>query len=374
MPKHLCSLKMKKTSGYYIGLMSGTSLDGVDAAIIQTAPTIKMIGAIAHDFPVALRQKLADLCSSGENEIERMGLADVALGHFYADCVNSLLEKYAIAANSVCAIGCHGQTIRHRPGQNGFSLQIGNADILSSKTSISVVNNFRNKDMALGGQGAPLVPAFHAAAFGQENTTRVIINIGGMANISVLNGAKINNGYDTGPGNILLDSWHMQHQKAPYDQDGNWGAKGSINNALLSALLDDEYFSRLPPKSTGREHFNSAWLEQHLRGDEKPVDVQATLVELTAMSIAAEVLKHHPDDVFVCGGGFRNTFLMTRLQAHLGNLKCQGTDALGIHPDWVEACAFAWLACARINQISGNAPAVTGAEKEAVLGAVYLPN
>lgn len=365
---------MKTTNTYYIGLMSGTSLDGVDATILQTAPTIKMIGAIAHDFPAELRQQLADLCSSGDNEIERMGRADVALGHFYANCVSSLLEKYAIPADSIRAIGCHGQTIRHRPGQNGFSLQIGSADILSTKTSIPVVNNFRNKDMALSGQGAPLVPAFHAAVFGQENITRVIINIGGMANISVLNGAKIRNGYDTGPGNILLDSWHMQHKKTPYDQDGNWGAQGTIDNALLSALLDDEYFSRQPPKSTGREHFHSAWLNQRLRGHENPVDVQATLIELTAISIASEALKHLPNEVFVCGGGFRNTFLMTRLRAHLGNLKCQGTDALGIHPDWVEACAFAWLAYARINQIPGNAPAVTGAEKEAVLGALYLPN
>lgn len=365
---------MKAISTHYIGLMSGTSLDGVDAVIIQTAPAFKMIGAAAQDFPAALRQQLVDLCSPGENEIERMGIADIALGHFYAECVNSLLAKYKIPASSVSAIGCHGQTIRHRPGKDGFSLQIGSADILSSRTSITVVNNFRNKDMALGGQGAPLVPAFHAAVFGQKNGTRVIINIGGMANISILNGSKISSGYDTGPGNILLDSWNMQHQRTPYDNDGSWGAKGLVNDALLTALLKDEYFSRLPPKSTGREYFNTDWLNQHLHGDEKPVDVQATLVELTAMSIASDALKHHPNEVFVCGGGFRNSFLMTRLRAHLGDVECQGTDALGIHPDWVEACAFAWLAYARINQKPGNAPSVTGANAEAILGAVYLAN
>ena len=181
--------------------MSATSLDGVDAARIQTSPSIKMIGAVAQEFPTALRQKLFDLCSPGDNEIDRMGLADVALGHFYAECVNALLEKYSIDSSSVRAIGCHGQTIRHRPGKNGFSLQIGSADILSSKTYIAVITNFRNTDMAFGGQGAPLVPAFHAAVFGKENTNRAIINIGGMANISVLEGSEINTGYDTGPGN-----------------------------------------------------------------------------------------------------------------------------------------------------------------------------
>lgn len=364
---------MSKTNHLYVGLMSGTSLDGIDAVLIRTFPEIELLENFFQPFPKALHTSLIELCIPGGNEIEKLGVADRELGELYAEATLSLLKKANVNADAVSAIGCHGQTIRHRPGERGFSLQIGSADILSARTNIPVVNNFRNHDMALGGQGAPLVPAFHAAVFGSESVRRAIVNIGGMANISVVSGKDVLLGFDTGPGNILMDGWHQKYRGTQFDHNGEWAASGTPIASLLDSFLRDEYFHLPAPKSTGREHFNDDWLAFHLAGDENPEDIQATLLELTAQSIASEIKKQNVDQCFICGGGAHNSTLMMRLQFYLGDTKVSSTIELGIHPDWVEACAFAWLAYARLHGIPGNAPVVTGASRATVLGALYLP-
>jgi len=273
----------------------------------------------------------------------------------------------------MAALCCHGRTVGHRPVESGFSVQIGSADVIATRTGIAVVNNFRNRDMVLGGQGAPLVPAFHADVFGIEGERRVIVNIGGMANLSLLDGKKVSGGFDTGPGNILLDVWNAKYQQQHFDRNGDWAAQGSVIASLLDDLLADPYFHFSGPKSTGREYFNLAWLQRHLAGDELPVDIQATLAELTATTLANDINAFCPDSIYICGGGAHNGYLMQRLQALVGSTPIAPTDALGIDADWVEACAFAWLARARLKGLCGNAPSVTGASKPAVLGALYLP-
>lgn len=357
----------------YIGLMSGTSLDGVDAVLVRFEPTLTILATHFSPFPEQLRTQLLELCDPGENEIERLGLADRRLADCYADACTQLLSNAGIDATQVAAIGCHGQTIRHRPGAEGFSIQIGSADRLATRTGIPVVNNFRNRDMVLGGQGAPLVPAFHAHAFGEDKRRRAVVNIGGMANITVLQGRTVETGFDTGPGNVLMDSWHARHRDAHYDRNGEWAAGGTVIGSLLATWLSDPYFRQAPPKSTGREYFNMRWLTQALAGDESAQDIQATLAELTAETICSAVKASDASDLFICGGGAHNHFLMTQLRNRLAPLECSSTDALGVSPDWVEACAFAWLAHARLHGIPGNAPSVTGASRPAVLGALYLP-
>lgn len=364
---------MSSADTLFAGLMSGTSLDGVDAVLMDFSNTPRVIGTHFHAYPETLRQSLAALCSNGDNEIDRAGELDLTLGKLYADCINALLADNGVNAESVAAIGCHGQTIRHRPGDNGFSVQIGSADVLAAHTGIAVVNNFRNRDMVLGGQGAPLVPAFHADLFGTPGAQRAIVNIGGMANISLLDGKNIIAGYDTGPGNILLDSWYARYQSGHYDHGGTWAAQGSAIPSLLDDLLADPYFHQRGPKSTGREHFNLAWLQRHLAGDESAEDIQATLLELTAVTLQRELAASAATSIYVCGGGAHNQTLMSRLQALCAPATVTDTCALGIDPDWVEACAFAWLARARLQGVPGSVPCVTGARKAAVLGALYLP-
>ncbi|MDF1779898.1 MAG: anhydro-N-acetylmuramic acid kinase [Alcanivoracaceae bacterium] len=364
---------MSKTNPLYIGLMSGTSLDGIDAVLIRTSPNVELIETFFQPFPEPLHTSLLELCAPGENEIDKLGIADNKLGELYAETTLALLNKANVNADTISAIGCHGQTIRHRPGSQGFSLQIGSADVLSARTNIPVVSNFRNHDMALGGQGAPLVPAFHADVFGSEKVRRAIVNIGGMANISIIDGKDVLLGFDTGPGNILMDGWHHKYRDEKFDRNGEWAASGTPIASLLDSFLQDDYFHLPAPKSTGREYFNDNWLAQHLAGDESREDIQATLLELTAQSIASEIKKQHVGQCFICGGGAHNAALMMRLQFHLGDIKCSSTEELGIHPDWVEACAFAWLAHARLQGIPGNAPVVTGASRAAILGALYLP-
>ena len=364
---------MKNSEAFYIGLMSGTSLDGVDAVLMQCAPTLEILGTHFQPFPESLHQQLLTLCSPGDNEIDLLGIADRQLGEVYADAVQSLLAATGRTPADITAIGSHGQTIRHRPGQQGFSMQIGSADVLATRTGICVVNNFRNRDMVLGGQGAPLVPVFHCHAFADANERRAIVNIGGMANITVLNGDQVELGYDTGPGNVLMDAWSQRYQHKPCDTNGDWARTGEVIPSLLDELLADDYFHRPAPKSTGREQFNESWLAHHLAGDDQPVDIPCTLAELTASSIARDVRNNNVERVYVCGGGAHNGWLMARLQALLSEIPCTSTDSLGIAPDWVEACAFAWLAHARLHAIPGTAPSGTGAQRPAVLGAVYLP-
>lgn len=358
----------------YIGLMSGTSLDAIDAALIEIHDGHIQVRE-THSSPIedALHRELLALCQPGDNEIDRMGSADRMLGRLFARSVEQLLDKSGLDAASIRAIGSHGQTIRHRPqGPNGFSLQIGDPNTIRHLTGITTVSDFRRMDIAAGGQGAPLVPAFHRAAFYCDSRQRSIVNIGGMANITLLYPDRTE-GFDCGPGNVLMDHWIAQHRGQRYDSDGQWAASGKVLKPLLAALLGDAYFSTPAPKSTGRERFNAHWLEQKLPSAYHPQDVQATLLELTAQSIAEAVRSHSGEDsaVYLCGGGAHNGALQQRLAELLAPRTLDCTDQLGIAADWVEAAAFAWLAHQALCAQTGNCPQVTGACQEEILGAVY---
>lgn len=369
MPAHL--LPTTAADGLYVGLMSGTSLDAVDAVLLQCGKEIRLQASHSQPIPSTLRTEILALCQSGENEIDRAGAAHIALGHLFADTTLTLLESAGVAASEIRAIGSHGQTIRHRPGGEGFTVQIGSADVLAVRTGIAVVSDFRNRDMVLGGQGAPLVPTFHQAMWGHQPRC-AIVNIGGMANITWLDNGEIISGFDTGPGNVLMDHWAQQHRGTPFDRNGAWAASGQVDQKLLDALLDEPYFSLPAPKSTGRELFNAAWLERH-RGEQRAEDIQATLLELTAVTIANALSLFKPSTVLVCGGGAHNQALLGRLQALMNNARVRPTGDAGMPADWVEAAAFAWLAWARLSGITGNAVRVTGASRPAILGALYLP-
>lgn len=364
-------------SDYYIGLMSGTSLDAIDAVLVDFSHSSnQQVHSLTHQLPESLRQQLLDLTLPGPNEIERQAIAEPAFARESAKAVQQLLSQSGVEAGKIKAIGSHGQTIRHRP-EKAFTLQIGDPALIAELTGISVVSDFRRRDIAAGGQGAPLVPAFHQAVFASTEEERVIVNIGGMSNITILptSGANDVTGFDTGPGNVLMDSWCQLHRDIPYDKDGLWAASESHDKSLLSAMLKEAFFSATPPKSTGRELFNPDWLASQLKGFEhlSPATVQATLCHLTAISIAQAISTYAPQaqKVFVCGGGANNTTLMKTLQGELASLKISTTDSLGIAPDWVEAVAFAWLAKRNIEGLPGNLPAVTGAKGFRMLGAVY---
>lgn len=363
------------SNALYIGLMTGTSVDGVDAVLVDfSSSPLKLIAT--HDEPIAkdLRKTILDLCSPGDNAIQRMGEVDVRLGRLLGETCLKLLDKNGYTAEQVRAIGSHGQTIRHMPNcEFPFTLQIGDPNIIAAITNITVVADFRRRDMALGGQAAPLAPAFHDFLLRDDSEDRCVLNIGGMANITLLQKDRDVIGFDTGPGNTLLDAWCLKHTGETFDRDGAWAASGNINSALLEKLLADEYFSKAPPKSTGREYFNLKWLESHLDNAIIPQDVQASLVELTARSIADAIFSAglNTGSVWLCGGGTHNTFLIERLRANCKNLSAHSTDEIGIHPDWIEAVAFAWLAHQTMNGKPGNLPSVTGASSKSVLGAIY---
>lgn len=362
--------------------MSGTSLDGIDAVIVDlhTSP-IKLIASLSRPLPARLRQTLLTLTQPGDNEIEQLGLVDVEFSRFQALVVNELLQQAKLRPDQIQAIGSHGQTLRHRPeGSTPFSLQIGDPNTLAELTHICVAADFRRRDLAAGGQGAPLVPAFHAELFRSTETDRIIINLGGIANVTLLpqDTALDVLGYDTGPANMLLDSWIDRHQHKAYDRHGQWAASGQLNHPLLHQLLQLDYFQLTPPKSTGREQFNLDWLDQQLaQVDNQPssVDIQATLVELTVETVAAALAKHsfNQVEIYLCGGGSHNDFLVERLRARLAPFKVGTTDALGLPADWVEACAFAWLAQRCLLRLSGNLPEVTGASGPRILGGLYPP-
>ena len=401
--------------GLYIGMMSGTSLDGMDAVLCQFGgeeniqQPLRLLASISQDFPPCLREVLLALCqpngvqeltpTMGEpsSELDWFGWASKEYAEFASDVVNNLLQQSNTDVESVLAIGCHGQTVRHRP-QMGFSLQLLDANIIAERTGISVVSDFRRRDMAVGGQGAPLVPAFHQALFATPDSTRVLLNLGGIANITVLpananlinanpaNDALVNNspviGYDTGPANLLLDAWTALHTDKDYDAGGAWAQSGQVVEPLLNQLIEHPFFARTYPKSTGREDFNLAWLQSELQKFDQAsahiryssADVQATLTELTAMSASMQInmfiKAKENSSVYVCGGGALNDYLMTRLQAHLPHCKVETTASLGLNPAWVEAVAFAWLARQTLMGETGNLPAVTGASKGVVLGQV----
>jgi anhydro-N-acetylmuramic acid kinase len=359
--------------GLYIGLMSGTSLDGVDAALADFSSRLPRLLACAHaPFSAGLKRVLLSLQQPGDNEIERAAMAGNDLAGAYAACVEELLQKSGITRAAVRAIGCHGQTIRHRP-ELGFSSQIGNAALVAEKTGIRVVADFRSRDIAAGGQGAPLAPAFHAAMFADAGETRAILNLGGIANLTRLAPASPVSGFDCGPGNCLMDLWCSIHTGAPFDASGAWASGGRVLPRLLERMWSEPYFDRAPPKSTGRDLFNESWLRAKLESGEEPRDVQATLLELTARCIADALDRYLPATrrVIACGGGIRNSALVRRLGEVLHPAALESSAQHGIDPQLVEPMAFAWLARQTLAGAGGNLPSVTGARGGRVLGAVY---
>ncbi|WLP94308.1 anhydro-N-acetylmuramic acid kinase [Psychrobacter sp. M13] len=405
--------------GLYVGMMSGTSLDGMDAVLCRfnndennTSAPMTLLATYSQDFPLRLREVLLALCqpngikhlkpqsnepsSEPKSELDWFGWASRVYGEFASEVVNKLLQQADIDAENVLAIGCHGQTVRHRPHM-GYTLQLLDANMIAERTGISVVSDFRRRDMAVGGQGAPLVPAFHQALFTDANTTRIMLNLGGIANIAVLPATNINAdgrteqqvvGYDTGPANLLLDAWTLLHTGKHYDTAGAWAQSGRVIAPLLNQLLSHAFFAKDYPKSTGREDFNLAWLQEELQTFDthssdtrySSADVQATLTELTAVTASNQIrqftksedtaIENETAEVYVCGGGALNSYLMARLQAHLPHCKVTTTASLGLEPTWVEAVAFAWLARQTLMGETGNLPAVTGANKSVVLGQV----
>jgi anhydro-N-acetylmuramic acid kinase len=361
----------------YLGLISGTSADGIDAVLVDFEDDQPhLLHGLTHPWPDELRGEiLAVAQGEAQVDLDRLGRLDVAMGRSFADAAQRLLRETAVSPGQVRAIGSHGQTLRHRPdGDLPFTMQLGDASVIAECCGIDVVADFRRADVAAGGQGAPLLPAMHALLLGHAGQTRVVLNLGGIANITRLGADGGVLGFDTGPANGLMDAWCLRHRGRAYDEDGAFAASGSVNEDLLRRLLDDPYFALPPPKSTGREHFHLAWLEDRL-GDRStaPADVQATLLELTVRSIADAVARHAPDSslVLACGGGVHNRLLMERLAARLAPIPLESTAAYGVDPDYLEAMAFAWLARQRLLHLPGNLPAVTGARGPRVLGAIY---
>jgi len=359
----------------YVGLMSGTSLDGVDAVLAEIGPAgqTRLLHTHYLPYPDTLRAQLLALHTPQPDEIHLAAIAANELARLYAKAIKAVLGD--VAPGTVRAIGCHGQTLRHRP-MDGYTLQIGNAALLAELTGITVIADFRSRDIAAGGQGAPLVPAFHAQVLGHPDTHRVIANIGGIANITDLPVNGTVRGWDTGPGNMLLDAWIKRQRGAHYDRDGAWAASGTVHPGLLAALMKHAYLQLPPPKSAGREQFNLDWLDALLGSLNEaitPPDVQATLLEFSATSLADAVNREcgGAQELYVCGGGAHNGALMQRIRAHLPDVRVATTAAQGIEPDWVEALAFAWLARQTLHHAPGNMPAVTGARGERILGAIY---
>ncbi len=368
-------------SDYFIGLISGTSMDGIDAALVNGGESPpRGIHYHHHPYPGALRERLLNLAEDRQAfSLDDYGRLDSELGVQFARAALDLLEQARLPATQVRAIGSHGQTVRHRPnGPNPFSLQIGDPNRIAALTGITTVADFRRRDLALGGQGAPLVPAFHNACLRVEEEDRVVLNLGGIANITVLPrdaGAPVT-GFDTGPANVLLDAWCQQHRQQDYDAGGSWAASGTPDPALLKQLLKHEYLARPAPKSTGREEFSLAWLEEQLAGLETkpaPVDIQATLAQYSARTVADAIRQQapHTQRLLVCGGGAHNEDVLQRLRGLLPGVQVESTAALGLDPDGVEAQAFAWLAQQTLEGKPGNLPAVTGATSPAVLGGIY---
>ena len=360
------------TPGLYIGLMSGTSMDGIDAALVDLSAAPSLRALVHHPFPPQLRDTLLALNHPGDNELHRAAQAANALALGYAAIVTTLLAQTGVNPKDILGIGCHGQTVRHQP-QNGYTTQLVNGALLAELTGISVICDFRSRDIAAGGEGAPLVPAFHQAVFASSQLSRAIVNIGGIANISHLPVNDEVTGFDCGPGNALMDAWIMAHRNQPYDAGGAWAASGRALPELEQRLLAHHFFTRPPPKSTGRETFNLDWVRTALSGHELPEDVQATLCELTATGIAQALNMYcaNAPEIYFCGGGARNNTLLKRISALLPGRRIALTDSLGIAAEAVEAAAFAWLAARAMAREPGNLPRVTGARGLRILGAIY---
>lgn len=369
---------------HYVGLMSGTSLDSIDAALIEIAPDTppRLVATYALVIPASLRKQLLTLCHSDGTLFSQLASAEQAFSELQAKAVKGLLTEAQLDADAICAIGSHGQTVEHAPGGHNagpaYTLQLDNPSLLAELTGCAVVADFRRRDLAAGGQAAPLAPAFHQALFQEENQSHAVLNLGGFANITWLpaeHGTPL--GFDTGPANVLLDAWYQRHHTdALFDREGCWASGGAVDPALLERLLSEPFFHQPPPRSTGRELFHLPWLASHLGGQEAAQDVQATLAELTARSVAEGIQQlalHQPFRLVVAGGGARNSDLCKRIADHLPQATLMTPDAWGWPADWIEAGAFAWLAYRRLHHLPGNLPSVTGAAGARVLGGVYAP-
>jgi len=363
----------------YVGLMSGTSMDGIDAVLVSFGDSSVSVRAThSQPYPESLRAALIAAAREPLHvELDSSGDLDRQVGEAFSAAALTVIDKSNVDASEISAIGSHGQTLRHQPNApEPFSLQIGDADIIAAATGVPTVANFRQADIAAGGQGAPLVPPFHKWLFGDSDVNRVVVNIGGIANITALPAAGADvTGFDTGPGNGLMDAWIHEHLGEPYDNDGEWGASGVVLEQLLERFLADTYFELAPPKSTGFEYFNPAWLANFGVEEFQPADVQATLCELTARSIAGAIRDHAggTGEVFVCGGGAHNAGLLARLRQNLQGVVVASTAEIGLDPDWVEAVAFAWLAKRSVDGLPGNLPSVTGASHAVILGELHYP-
>ncbi|WP_346796378.1 anhydro-N-acetylmuramic acid kinase [Halomonas sp. Bachu 37] len=374
------------TNRYYIGLMSGTSLDGIDAALVcMEATTPRLIATHAEAMPDELYQRLLALCHAPSVSFAELALAEAAFCRLQARAVQTLLETTGMPPTQIQAIGSHGQTIEHAPGGHdggpAYTLQLDNPSLLAELTGCAVVGDFRRRDLAAGGQAAPLAPAFHQAVFASEEHHQLILNLGGFANLTWLPPRASERkplGFDTGPANVLLDAWYQRHQGGRFDHDGRWAASGYVDTTLLERLLAEPFFQQAPPRSTGREMFHLPWLESHLRGAETSADVQATLAELTAASVAQGIIQLGLDDtdpvvLIPCGGGAHNPDLLARLAGYVPNIALRDSADWGWPADWMEAGAFAWLAHQRLHGLPGNLPSVTGARGPRILGGIYAP-
>lgn len=366
-------------SGRYIGVMSGTSLDGVDVVLaVIDENSVTQLASLSWPIPIAVKEAVLAICQGQPLTLSQLGQLDNRLGNLFADAVLALMSQEKLAAQDIVAIGCHGQTVWHEPtGDAPHTMQIGDNNIIVARTGVSVVGDFRRRDMALGGQGAPLVPAFHQALLAHVSERRMILNIGGIANLSLLIPGQPVRGFDTGPGNMLIDAWIWRNLGKPYDKDAEWANDGKVILPLLQDMLNDPYFAAPAPKSTGREYFNYGWLSQYLARYPglRAQDVQATLTELTAVTISEQVLLSGGcERLLVCGGGSRNPLVMARLAGLLAGTEVATTDEYGISGDDMEALAFAWLAWRTVAGLPGNLPSVTGASQATVLGAIFPAN
>jgi len=360
----------------YIGLISGTSMDGIDAVLVEFGKSsLQILQTRDNAYPPELRDRLINAMQLPENcTVDDIGELDQRIGACFRDAAQALLEDAGVAASAVTAIGSHGQTLRHQPdAERPFTLQIGDPTLIATGTGITTVADFRRADLAVGGQGAPLAPIFHEWLFRQSGSGRTILNIGGIANITILADDRATTGFDTGPGNTLMDAWTRKHRNETFDRNGEWAASGSVDTELLKRLLSDPFFSATPPKSTGFEQFNLEWLEAAGAGSIDAGDVQATLCALTAASVsnAITAFAAGTKEILVCGGGVHNAELMRRLGESMPTLGLSSTATAGLDPDWVEAAAFAWLAMRRLQNLPGNLPSVTGAQRAVTLGAIH---
>ncbi len=364
----------------YVGLMSGTSMDAVDAVLVEFADARPhLLATFSNPLDASLRKRLLAIAHAPSTPLAQVAALHQEFGEYLGTSVLRLLESCGAVADEITAIGSHGQTILHHPQPPyPYTVQIGDPNRIAQLTGITTVADFRPRDMAAGGQGAPLAPAFHAACLHSADESRVVLNIGGMANITVLpaNTSTPVTGFDTGPGNVLMDGWIQQCRHAAFDQNGAFAASGQVSHALLERLLADPYFALPPPKSTGREHFHAEWLQAALdaMGEEMPApDVQSTLCELTAVTIADAILQQSNDTnrILVCGGGVHNLELMRRLRKRLAPRTVESSAAAGVDPDWMEAIAFAWLARRTLRGEPGNLPSVTGAREAVILGGIW---